>query len=260
MPSHPLGELLQRYQDQHGPVTVYQRQQQRFLTFGNAVEQSVIDLARPHRLEHVYTQAMMLGVALSADAANTLLLGLGGGSLVRALRKITPHMRIDAVEQSAAVIQAARDWFELDEDSYLQLHCGDAEAFVQVDQAHYDLLMLDLYLAEGVHPAQTEIDFLQRCHDRLSDNGILLANHWCSEFRDSQRAHEAMRAVFDERALYLQVRGGNTIAFGFRGELPRLRPNDFFRQAQQLGLALNIPLQQLARNFWRQNTRLLRSR
>ena len=257
-PAHPLGELLHQYQDNHGPVSVFQRGRQRFLTFGNTVEQSVIDLDLPHRLEHVYTQAMMLGLVLRPDAPSALLLGLGGGSLLRALRQARARMRIDAVEYRQAVIDAARDYFELGNEPRVSLHCNDAGNFVNSVSGKYDLLMLDLYLAEGVHPLQTDSDFLQLCQQRLDANGILLANHWCSEFRDSRKAQEAMHEVFGEQVLYLHVQGGNTIAFGFAGRLPELNREAFFELAQQLGLSLHIPLQKLARNFWRQNAQPLK--
>ena len=256
---HPLGTLIAREEDALGPVCVYQRGSMRYLTFGNAVEQSCLNLDQPQTLQHVYTQAMLLGPVLLPDAANTLLLGLGGGSLVRALRQIRARMRIDAVEHRQAVIDLARSHFLLDEDARLRLHCAEGEQFVRDSEGEYDLLMLDLYLAEGAHPAQTQEAFLHACADRLSERGILLANQWCSEYRDSQRAQAAMRDVFGERLLYLQVQGGNTIAVGFKGELPDLNRNRLFEQAQAYGLALQIPLQKLVRNFWRQNAALLQS-
>jgi spermidine synthase len=253
-----LGELIADYEDEQGSVCVYQRGHQRFLTFGNAVEQSCLNLDRPHQLEHVYTQAMMLSLLLKPDAASALILGLGGGSLVRALQHVRPNMRIDAVEYRQAVIEAAHQHFELRDNGRLKLHYAEAETFVQSNGQQRDLLMLDLYLAEGAHPAQVDIEFLGRCKQQLADDGILMANQWCSEYRDSQLAQAALREAFDDALLYLQVQGGNTIAFAFSGALPRINPKTFYAQAQALGNQLDIPLQALARNFWRQNAQPLK--
>lgn len=250
---HPLGRLVAQLQDRHGPVTIYQKGRHRFLTFGNSVEQSCIDMSTPYRLEHVYTQAMMLGLVLKPDAASALLLGLGGGSLALALGHARPRLRIDAVEYRQAVIDAALTHLQLDGQPHLRLHCTDAIDFITSDHRHYDLIMLDLYLAEGVHPAQTQAQFLKDCRTRLRPGGIVLANQWCSEFRDSRHANANLREAFDDRVLYLHVQGGNTIAFGFQDELPQLKRDRFFELAQQLGLKLEIPLHKLARNFWRQN-------
>lgn len=254
--SHPLGELLYLTEDALGPIHVYQRRSQRFLTFGNQVEQSCIELGNPHRLEHVYTQAMMLGLLLT-EAHQALLLGVGGGSLLRALRHARPKMALDAVEFRPAVIEVAREYFGLPDDSRTQIHCMDALAYLSDDRSHYDLLITDLYLADGAHALQSRIDFLQRCREHLSETGVLMANHWCSEFRDSQRNQQALRTVFGEQLLFLQVEGGNSIAFGFRNQPSRINRNPLFEQAQALGMQLEIPLHRLARNFWRQNAQAL---
>ncbi|KAA6187818.1 hypothetical protein F2Q65_00820 [Thiohalocapsa marina] len=253
MDTHPLGTLIARLEDEQGPVTVYERDGRRYLSFGNAVEQSCQRIALPQQPVHVYIQAMLLGLVLSPDAPDAMLLGLGGGSLVHALRHLRPRMRIDAVDQRQAVIDAATRHFGLVPDRRLQLHRASAEAFVGQGERTHRLIMLDLYLADGVHPAQTELEFLAACRQRLDDRGLLIANHWCSEFRDSRRAHAALTRVFGDSILYLHVQGGNTIAFGFAGGLPVLQREAFFQQAQDMGLQLQIPLQTLARNFWRQN-------
>ena len=253
-----LGELIANKEDEYGSVSVYERGHQRFMTFGNAVEQSCMNLERPHQLEHVYTQAMMLSLVLRQDAASALVLGLGGGSLVRALQHVRPRMRIEAVEYRRAVIDTAQELFGLSDNGRLQLHCADAQAFVRSDQRHYDLLMLDLYLAEGAHPAQIDSAFLERCKALLGSGGILMTNQWCSEYRDSQAAQAALRGAFGDRVLHLQVQGGNTVMFAFAGAPPRINPKTLFVPAQKLGNQLDIPLQALARNFWRQNAQPLK--
>jgi hypothetical protein len=256
--SHLLGALLASTEDGQGTICVHQLGQHRFLTFGNAVEQSCYNIAQPHRLEHVYTQAMMLGPLLHAAPASALILGLGGGSLVRALRRVLPGIHITAVESRAAVIDLARQWFGLDEDdALLELVCEDAAGFLQQGVAQFDLIFADLYLAEGVNPLQNTRDFLDACRAHLGERGILLLNHWCSEFRDSQQSRQALREVFGEQTLELQVQGGNVITFAFRGSLPGLRKKPFLEAALTHGQRLDIPLQRLARNFWRQNSEAL---
>jgi len=252
--THPLGELIHQVKDGEGLVSVYQRKKHRFLTFGNAVEQSCINLNAPHQLEHIYTQAMMLSLLFCADIRNGLLLGLGGGSLARALQHARPRIKIHAVEYRQTVIDAAQRFFELQTSQYLQLHCAEATAFIRSDTHHYDLIFADLYLADGAHNAQKDQSFFADCRQRLSKNGLLLTNLWCSEFQDSQIAQKALKSAFGENVLYLHVQGGNVIAFAFNHELPNLKRNGFYDNAQELGNKLGIPLQRLARNFWRQNS------
>lgn len=257
--SHPLGALISQLEDDQGSVCIRQLGQHRFLTFGNNVEQSCCNTARPHRLEHAYTQAMMLGLLLQPATHSALILGLGGGSLVRALRQALPAIELTAVESRQTVLDAARDWFHLgNRDPLLHLVCDDAGKFLERGDEHFDLILADLYLEDGINPVQNSRDFLTLCREQLSSQGILLLNHWCSEFRDSQLARERLHEVFGEQLLYLHVQGGNVIAFAFHGHLPVLERKTFFEAAQMFGLLLDIPLNRLARNFWRQNSEPLK--
>lgn len=246
-------------QDDQGAICVYQLGQHRFLTFGNTVEQSCCNIAQPHRLEHVYTQAMMLGLPLQPTTGSALVLGLGGGGLVRALRHAHPRLAITAIESRRAVLEAARHWFCIDtSDPALTLVCEDAAKFLETTETAFDLVFADLYLSEGVNPLQNSHDFLTRCREHLNSDGILLLNHWCSEFRDSQAAREALAEVFGDQVLYLHVQGGNVIAFAFQDDLPDLDRKPFLEAALKLGQRLDIPLHKLARNFWRQNSEALK--
>lgn len=252
-----LGELICRVEDAEGEVHVYQDARFRYLTLGNEVEQSCLDLANPARLEHVYTQAMMLALLLGEGARSALLLGLGGGSLARALRAADRGLGIVGVERRGAVIDVARTHFRLPEDRRFESVCAEAEDFLRGEQQPYDLILADLYLAQGMYPGQVAVDFLQLCRERLTDKGMLVVNQWASEFQSNRSAFDALAHVFDERVLTLHVQGGNIISFALRGNLPNLRRDAFFAAAQALGLRLSIPLQRHARNLWRQNAEVL---
>lgn len=260
MPLSDLGELIWRDRDDHGEVHVYQRDGYRYLTLGNAVEQSCLELACPSRLVHVYTQAMMLALLLREAAGRALLLGLGGGSLAHALRAALPDMHIVALEQRAAVVRVARSHFGLPDDGHLHLVYGDAAGRLATDPTRYDLIFADLYLAEGMHPDQLTHQFLTRCRTRLTPQGIVVINQWSSEYQVNHAANELLRDVFSDNVLHLCVQGGNIVSFAFHDELPNLDRKRLFTRAQRLGVRLDIPLQRHARSLWWQNAETLRLR
>lgn len=256
--NNQLGSCIHQEQDEYGSVVVYEKHKQRYLTFGNAVEQSCMNLQNPAQLAHVYTQAMMLSLLLMPDASSALLLGLGGGSLVRALQKLRPKMHIHAVEYRPAVIQVAKDWFDITEHKHLKLYCDDATQFVENNDKQYDLIFSDLYLAEGVHEAQTQAAFIAKASEHLTGNGIFMVNRWCDDYQATEQTRRALSETFDNRLLSLQVEGGNIITFAFHGDFPNFDRKQFFVNAQQLGMQLDIPLQKLARDFWSQNAQPLK--
>ena len=252
-----LGRLIYRTQDDDGEIHVYEDGRFRYLTFGNEVEQSCLDLAQPKRLEHVYTQAMLLALLMHDDLCDALLLGLGGGSLARALRAADDRLHVIGIEERAAVIDVARALFQLPRDRGFAAVCADARVFLGQTEAHFGAIFADLYLAGGVHPDQSTPEFLALCRDRLSDNGLLVVNQWASEYQRNMQTFAALRDGFADRLLNVHVQGGNIVSFAFRDHLPELRRDAFFDSAEALGQRLAIPLQRQARNLWRQNAEVL---
>ena len=252
-----LGELIHQQNDEQGPITVYQNYNLRYLTFGNQVEQSCMSLEYPHRLEHAYTQAMMLSLLFKQDIRHAALLGFGGGSLARALYHARPKLKVDAVEYRPMVIDIAKRFFELPDHKHFTLHTVDAADFIINCRQQFDLVFTDLYLPEGVHQLQHNHDFLQQCMQQLSANGLLIVNQWSNDFKQVQLAHQVLRESCNGMLLNLHVHGGNNIAFAFKDDFPDLKRKIFFEDARKLGLKLNIPLQKLARNFWQENVQQL---
>jgi spermidine synthase len=253
-----LRQEICRAQDADGTVAVYQEGTRRVLTFGNGVEQSCVSLADPARLEYPYTQAMLLAMLLGPAPRRALVLGLGGGSLVRALQRRYPRCRLTAVEARALVVEVARDYFFLGADPHLEIVIADAGRFLADPSIPaQDLVLADLYLAEGASPRQTEGPFLESCRRVLSASGVLALNLWCSDYGPLREGTRVLREVFDEQVLSVQVQGGNVVMLGLAGGIPALERRQFFEQAQALGLAMDIPLQRHARGLWRQNAETL---
>jgi spermidine synthase len=256
MPS--LGQEIYRTQDPEGSITLYQNGVRRVLTFGNSVEQSCICLQEPARLEYTYTQAMFLATLLGGPPRQALVLGLGGGSLVRALHARYPRCHITAVEARLRVVEVARDYFALPEDPHLELVVADAATYVAKTRLPpQDLIFIDLYLAEALSPLQTDRVFLQACRGRLARQGLVSINLWCSDQEAALRTSSLLQQIMDGQVLSLQVQGGNLVLFGFAAGLPSLERRRFFNQAHALGVEMDIPLQRLARNLWRQNAEVL---
>ncbi len=252
-----LGSLIHIADDEDGEIHVYQDDRYRYLTFGNLVEQSCMDLANPVRLVHVYTQAMMLALLFGTEPRDALLLGLGGGSLARALHRVRPGMRITGVDMREAVIATARSHFELPNDRNLQVVRQDAREFLGQRSHRFDLVFADLYQADGVHPDQGDVDFMKLVRAHLSRVGVLVTNQWASEYAPTRDTSLKLDNVFDDQVIRLHVQGGNIISFAFNGELPDLQRNDFFERARSVGGKLDIPLERQARNLWRQNAEIL---
>lgn len=249
-----------RVRDADGDVVVYDSAEIRILAFDSPVEQSCVAKSKPWRLHYPYTQAMLLGPLFTPRAAHAAVLGLGGGSLVRALRHAWPALRITAVERRAAVVEVARAWFYLDDDPRLGLVIGDAGEWVAREGAAQDLIFADLYDHAGMDAQQSEVGFLTACARRLRPGGVLVANLWSTTTEAARHHREAFVEVFGPNLLQVSVPGGNSIALAFAAPLPALQQRGFMEAAQALGLRLEIPLQRHARRLWDENRERLRRR
>ena len=223
-------------------VEVSEQKGIRYLHLGNDTVQSAMRISAPNALELTYTQAM-LGFLLLAETPpnNTMLIGLGGGSLTKFLYHQFPSMQLTAVEINSRIIHAARQFFFVpDDDARLHIAQADAAKFI-VGQAGWDCILLDGFDAAFQVEALASQDFYNHCAQALSPCGILSVNLWGSDPKFDiylQRLTE----VFDQRIMCLPAeKRGNVIVFAFATQ-PTLASSTALQQrAQQLQMQLGLP-------------------
>jgi spermidine synthase len=177
-----LGREIHRRYDEFGPILVFDDGNKRYLSFGTADEQSCQLKSAPLQLQHEYARAM-IAVLMQSDAstppANITLLGTGGGTLASTLFHWLPQATIQTVDLRQAVFQIAQQYFALPRDKRLSTHVSDAAEFLRnSEQGQCDLLICDLYLADGLDPLVLQSDFLDLCERHLSAHGWLVLNLW----------------------------------------------------------------------------------
>jgi len=77
--------------------------------------------------------------------ARVLVLGLGGGSVVRALRALAPGATIVGIEHDRDVLRAARRHFGLDRLG-VELRAVDARDYLDAETRRFDLVIEDLFV------------------------------------------------------------------------------------------------------------------
>jgi spermidine synthase len=158
----------------------------RTLHLGSQAIQSAMRISRPWDLELAYTRAMMGFLMFKATPAEVLMIGLGGGSLAKFIRKQRPQTHITAVEIDPRVIAAARAHFELPgNDATLNVTEGDGALYVRQHPASADVILLDGFDAGNQVEALATQTFYAACRRALKPGGILVVNLWG---RDSEFA------------------------------------------------------------------------
>jgi hypothetical protein len=215
--------LLRRTPTFGAPVFVvdFDRGPRHFRTLGSfgtgaqVTEQSSMDLLYPARLVFHYERLMSLALAMSRRSVNALLLGLGGAAMCRFIRAYLPDCSPTLVDADETIVAIARRWFYLKQSVVLDT----AQRFVAGTSAQYDVILVDLYDADG--PAESDEMFWTRCLDSLAPGGCL-ANNW-ADFA----VNPHVRPMADALSLVARARGLEPIFVtrrGFRDNLVQYVP------------------------------------
>jgi spermidine synthase len=172
-----------------GVVTIWDLGRERRMVFGedvSAVTQSVIFTSGSwSQLRREYWgQALRLPTAIPARP-RVLVLGLGGGTIVRLVHQMTRPAAVTAVELDPVVAEAAREHMGLGELPALDVRIGDIRDVLPVlaDGEPYDVVIEDVYYG-GVPAGDYDglagyVDLLRTV---VAPNGWLVFNRWFKEW------------------------------------------------------------------------------
>ena len=187
----------------------------RHLYFDLQAVQSSMRLEDPDALVTAYAQKMMAFLLFNRTPRHILLIGLGGGSLVKFCHRHLPNTRLTVVEIDPDVI-ALREWFRIPpDDDRLHVVHGDGAEFVQRGDWAADILLIDAFDRVGVAPSLASGNFYAEAFRRLGPDGVLVMNF--SGARDRYVAHlERLCEVCPGQVLLVPVvPDGNVLIFAF---------------------------------------------
>lgn len=133
---------------------------------------------------------------------NVLVLGLGGGSVVRSLRENKNFKgTITGIDIDPVIIDIAAKEFEVVSDNATTIICADAWDFIQNDTGYYDLIIVDLFIDNVVPIKFLRNEFWRWILDRLNGNGEIIFNTLCNPASDIK----PIKAKFDKRGIHYDV-------------------------------------------------------
>jgi spermidine synthase len=184
------------------------------LSFASSLIQSCMRLDAPDELVLDYTRAMMGFLLFNAAPRSILMIGLGGGSMLKYLHKHLPDADLTAVEINQGVIDMRHDFHIPPDSDRLRIVCADGAAFVRKPPRAYDVILVDGFTGEGLPDDLSSRSFYQHCRRALSPEGLLVANVQA----DTQQTREIMQRLnkaFDGAVISVESdEGGNEIAIG----------------------------------------------
>jgi spermidine synthase len=257
--------LLHSQRSLYREVLVYENDAERCMCFTRQCRvgrQSCIDMRHPDRMVMNYPQMMLGSLYLNPTPRSVLIIGLGGGTIPRALTQFVPGVRIDVVEIDPAVVEVAKKYFLFAESERVRVFEADGRVFVKRalrERRRYDLIMLDAFDHEYIPEHLLTREFLTEIKTLLAPGGVLAANTFSSS-RLYDHESVTYAAVFPE---FYNLKRENRVVIASAGALPdmeQLRKTSvrFAESFRPFGFTSDTVLSRFStRRDWDQGARVL---
>jgi hypothetical protein len=170
---------------------------------------AVQSIFRPGRpvLDEVFAHYLLTPAMAQAEprAPRVLLLGLGAGTSARGLKETYPGARVVGVELDAEVVRLARAHFGLAAD--VEVHVGDARAFLAGDSRRYDAIIVDAFRFPYVPFHLTTREFAAAVAAHLAPGGVACFN--VGRLREERAVVHAVGATL--ASVFPEVRGADAL-------------------------------------------------
>lgn len=233
-----------RGQDADPEITLSEEDGVRYLHFGNEWVQGALTIRRPWELALDYSRHMMAWLLFYDEQPDRILqLGLGTGSLTHFAHHHFANTQITAVDNSEAVVRAARTHFKLPpDDERLETVVEDGEVFVNQTHRHgwFDIVQVDVFDADVRGPVLNSLAFYQACRRVLTPSGMMVVNLF-GEVASYQDNMTRILAAFDNRSLVLPpVEAGNVIVLASNSPVSPEWP-ELYQRAERIEQLYNLP-------------------
>jgi hypothetical protein len=127
-------------------------------------------------LTGAYYDVLYLGPLL-AQGRRVLVLGMGGGTTVRAYRRFYPGARVTAVEIDPVVVRVAHEYMGVERGSDLDVRVEDARPFLKRGTEPFDVIEVDLFAGGPYAPFYCLTrEFFEAVRARLAPTGLVSMN------------------------------------------------------------------------------------
>ena len=187
----------------------------RHLYFDLQAVQSSMCLEDPAVLVTAYAQKMMAFLLFNRDPREIVMIGLGGGSLVKFCHRHLRNTRLTVVEIDPDVV-ALREWFHIPpDDARIRVLLEDGADFVRRDDWTADVLLIDAFDCAGVAPSLASCDFYAHAFRGLRPDGLLVMNLAGERARYGAHLEQLCKACPGPVLLVPVASDGNLLVFAF---------------------------------------------
>lgn len=160
--------LYHSYSKANGDITVISQFGQNSISVDNLTQTGPI-------IDGLWKFAVKKVLLRKLQPENILILGVGGGSIIRILRNYFPQARITGIEIDKKMIDIAKKYFYLDKYQ-ASIIIDDAFNFVQKSKIRYDLIIIDLLIGRQTPPELYSLKFYKQLKVIMRKGGLGIVN------------------------------------------------------------------------------------
>lgn len=147
-----------------------------------------------------------------SHAENVLLLGLGGGCVLKTLwDEFNYKGKVTAVDIDPVVITIAEKDFGILPDGKTKIICADASDFVKEDIDKFDLIIIDLFIDNIVPEKFLQQEFWKDVLKKVNNKGTIIFNTLCTPFTDIQPIEAKLKKRGFRSQVYRYVEKTNKV-------------------------------------------------
>lgn len=160
--------IYKTYSDYNGEINVYLLFGRKSISVDNLTQSGPI-------VESLWKEALGRLKVYDLTVRNILVLGVGGGSVVKVLRAKYADTDIVGVEIDKKMVDIGKQFFELGKYK-AKIIIADAFSFVQKNQSKYDLICIDLLVGRVMPKKFSSLFFFKNIKNILKQDGVVIIN------------------------------------------------------------------------------------
>ncbi len=126
-------------------------------------------------VETIWRQTLRQIKANRQEVKEVLILGLGGGTVAKLLRKKYPETKITGIDIDPTIVELGKKYLGLDQIK-IDIKINDAQKELKSTKKKYDLIIVDLYNGDKFPPEFEEDYYVHLVRSLLSRSGISVFN------------------------------------------------------------------------------------
>lgn len=203
--SEACPRILELFSSANGKLIIEETDEYRWIRDNNNAYYSILDKSLPARLVLPYLQTMMASLLFIPEPESTLLLGAGGGAILRFLNEYYPDNDVYAIDYDDRVIDITMKYFLKDLTIKKSIKSMNAIDYISTtSHSNFDLMFVDLFSHGSIPDFFNEISFYENCKQTCG-NGVVVFNLVIENESSFNLIMSLLLFVFNNRCLCLAV-------------------------------------------------------